>query len=198
MRVTVKHSQLVDVKPPTLPTLLRQVGDYMVSSVQRRINNGIDPENAALTVAVKQGSKTLRDRGQLLSSIAAHVTGSQVAVGTNRQGAATNHFGKTITAKGKWLWIPASSRTRTLQRRYGFKASQVMTGLKSSGHSVWIQSKTDSTGVVLAKKGKRGKPFVVFILKKSVVIPARPFLFIDSSDREAIMKMAKRHSGVPV
>lgn len=197
MKIVVKHTQLLDVKPAAMPSLLRQVGDHMVSSVQRRINGGIGPENAPLTVAVKRGSNTLRDRGQLLSSISAHVTASQVAVGTNRQGAATNHFGATITAKGKWLWIPASSKTRTLQRRYGFKASQVMSGLKSSGHSVWIQSKKGSSGVVLAKKGKKGRTFVVFVLKKSVVIPARPFLSIDSNDRAAIMTLARRHMGVP-
>jgi phage gpG-like protein len=197
MRIVVKHTQLVEVKNQPMPSLLRQVGDYMVSSVQRRINGGIGPDNAPLTVAVKRGSNTLRDRGQLLSSISSHVTGSQVAVGTNRQGAKTNHFGQTITAKGKWLWIPASSRTRTLQRRYGFKASQVMSGLKASGHSVWIQSKKGgSSGVVLAKKGKKGKVFVVFVLKKSVVIPARPFMVIDRSDRDTIRAFARRHLGV--
>lgn len=196
MRIVVKHHQLTNARPIMMPSLLRQVGDHMVSSVQRRINSGIGPENAPLTVAVKRGSQTLRDRGQLLSSIAARVSSTQVAVGTNRQGAATNHFGATITAKGKWLWIPASSRIRTFQRRYGFKVSQVMAGVKSAGYSVWIQSKKNSSGIVLAKKGKKGKPFALFILKKSVVIPPRPFMLIDSDDRATIMTLVRRHIGV--
>jgi hypothetical protein len=64
-----------------------------------------------------------------------------------------------------------------------------MSGLKQAGYSVWTQSKTGTSGVVLAKKGKRGKIRLVFILKKSITIPARPFLFLDDVDHAVISKL---------
>lgn len=171
----------------------RRVADYMVSSTQRKINAGIKPTNAPLTTAVKQNSKTLRDRGQLLASIASRADGTSAVVGTNHIGAKLNHYGGTIKAKKKWLWIPASSWTRAQQRRYGFSPGEVMSGLRKDGYGVWIQSKTGSSGVVLAKKkGKRTKIRLVFILKKFVTIPARPFLFVDDLDRQAIRSIVSK------
>jgi len=42
----------------------------------------------------------------------------------------------------------------------------------------------------MAKKKKGSEPaFVLFVLKKSVKIPPRPFLLIDSVDRKIIMSM---------
>ena len=197
MRVIVNHTELVNINLKNKASLLSKIGSRVTSSIVNRINKGVLPENAPLTVAIKKsGAKPLRDRGQLISSISYKVTQDQVVVGTNRQGAATNHFGATITAKKKWLWIPASSKTRTLQRRYGFSAGDVMRGLKADNHSVWIQSKGGSSGVVLAKKGKKGKVFVVFILKKSVVIPPRPFLCIGQNEREEITSLIRNHIGV--
>lgn len=171
----------------------RRVADYMVSSTQRKINNGIRPANAPLTTAVKQNTKTLRDRGQLLASIASRSSENSAIVGTNHIGAKINHFGGTIRAKKKWLWIPASSWTRRQQRRYGFGAGEVMRGLRKDGYGVWIQSQTGASGVVLAKrKGKRTKTRLVFILKKSVTIPARPFLFVDDLDRKVIRSILSK------
>ena len=197
MRVIVSHAELAKINLNKKASLLPKIGRHVASSIVNRINKGVLPDNAPLTVAIKKaGAKPLRDRGQLMSSISYKATKDQVIVGTNRQGAATNHFGATITAKKKWLWIPASSKTRTLQRRYGFSAGDVMRGLKADNHSVWIQSKGGSSGVVLAKKGKKGKVFVVFILKKSVVIPPRPFLYIGQNERDEITSLIRRHIGI--
>lgn len=165
----------------------KKIAEYMVSSTQRKINGGIKPAQAALTTAVKQNSKTLRDRGQLITSITSRSDENSGVVGTNHIGARINHFGGIIRAKKKWLWIPASSWTRAQQRRYGFSPGEVMAGLRKDGYGVWIQSKTGASGVVFAKKkGKRTKLRLVFILKKSVTIPARPFLFVDDLDRQVI------------
>lgn len=167
--------------------LHQRIGSYMVSSTQRKIKSGINPPNAPLTVAVKGNDKTLRDRGQLMASITARADESKAVIGTNHIAAKTMQYGKTIRAKGKWLWIPAGRQTRIWQRRYGFAPGEVMKGLKADGYNTWVQAKKGgSGGVVMAKKGKRGKLWIVFILKKSVVIPARPFLFIDDTDRQVI------------
>ena len=172
--------------------LHQKIGSYVTSSTQRKIKTGIVPSNAPLTVAIKGNDKTLRDRGQLMASITARSDESKVVVGTNHIAAKTMQYGQTIRAKGKWLWIPAGRQTRTWQRRYGFAPGEVMKGLKTDGYNTWVQSKKgSSSGVVMAKKGKRGKLWIVFILKKSVTIPARPFLFLDDTDRQVITGFLK-------
>ena len=171
-----------------MPSLLRQVGDHMVSSVQRRINSGIGP-------------RTLLDRsseawitniriGQLLSSIAARVSSTQVAVvQTVRR--CDKSFRGDDNSQGEMAMDSASSRTRTFQRRYGFKVS-VMAGV----------NQPDTAGFKAGRFFRcssceeRRKPFALFILKKSVVIPPRPFMLIDSDDRATIMTLVRRHIGV--
>lgn len=166
--------------------LHQRIGAYLVSSTQRKIRSGIGPANAPLTVAVKRNDKTLRDRGQLMASFSHREDEEKVVVGTNHIAAKTLQYGKTIRAKGKWLWIPANSHTRSWQRKYGFGPGDVMKGIKADGYKTWTQSRNSGSGVVLAKKGKRGKVWVVFILKKSVTIPARPFLYLDETDIKVI------------
>jgi phage gpG-like protein len=78
--------------------LNQKIGEYMVSSTQRKIRTGVQPANAALTTAVKQNAKTLRDRGQLMASITCRADASKATVGTNHIGAKVNQFGMTIRA----------------------------------------------------------------------------------------------------
>lgn len=165
---------------------------YMVSSVQKRINAGILPANSALTTAVKQGNKTLRDSGRLLASITARNTSDMGAVGTNHIAAKINQFGGTIKAKKRWLLIPASKETRKMQRKYGFRPKDCMAGMESAGYTIrWVASKGKGMVVTATTKGKR-KTFVLFIAKRSVKIPARPFLKIDRSDRDVLAEMLRR------
>jgi phage gpG-like protein len=189
IEVTIEHKTMaINFDPAELNS---RIGQYMVASTQRKIKGGIKPDNAPLTVAVKQNTKTLRDRGLLMGSISYRADATQAVVGTNREGAVVQQMGFVIRAKKKWLWIPASSWTREQQRRFGFSASEVMKGLKSSRYAVWTVSRTPTSGVVLAKYGKKGKIHTVFVLKKSVVIPARPFLFLDELDHKVIGRMMK-------
>lgn len=169
----------------------------MVSSTQRKIAGGIQPPNAPLTVAVKQNSKTLRDRGQLMTSINARPSANDVSIGTNRMGARINHFGGTIRAKKNWLFIPAGADTRKMQRKFGTKPGDCIRGMRRAGFSIWFQTNPKS-GVVMAraKQGRDKKPWVLFVLKKQVKIPARPFLTVDKRDRQVIQLMVKRHIGI--
>lgn len=191
MSVSLKVTgKLPDVKPGV--SFYTRAGQYMVSSTQKKIRSGIQPANAPLTVAVKQGNRTLRDRGQLMASFSSRASEDQTVVGTNHVGARLNQFGGTIRPKkGKWLWIPAGARTRRLQRRYGFSATQVIQGLKGDGYKVWMVSKKKTGGAFMAQKGM-GKPFALFILKKSVTVPARPFLFVSDEDRRILGEMLTR------
>lgn len=196
MRIEYKHITHKEVNVGNLTQFYQKVTNYLVSSTQRKINGGISPANAPLTTAVKRGSKTLRDSGALLASISGTASSDQAKVGTNHIGAKINHFGGTIRAKKTWLFIPASAKTRTLQRRYSTKIGSLIKMMRNDGYSVWFQVK-GAKGVVLAKeKGKKGNPFVLFVLKKEVTIPARPFLTIDEIDRKVILRYVRNEIGV--
>lgn len=172
----------------SLEPTMRRVSKYLVSSAVRKISGNIPPENAPLTQEVKQGNKTLRDNGQLMASIAPQNGKDWAAAQTNKKQAKILQEGGTITAKGKSLAIPASYQTRLLMRRYNAqKPWELIEAMKADGYSVFRLKKEGggSTNILLAKK-KRGEPFALFILKKSVKIPARPFLYLDEADEKFV------------
>lgn len=70
-------------------------------------------------------------------------------------------------------------------RRFGHTPSAVMKGMKAAGYKLW-QSKSGKA--MLASKEKGKKPFVVFVLKDKVEIPARRYLNIDAMDRNIIIQ----------
>lgn len=176
------------LKSGSLEPTMRRVSKYLVSSAVRKINGNIPPENAPLTQEVKQGNKTLRDNGQLMASIAPQNGKDWAAAQTNKKQAKILQEGGTITAKGKSLAIPASYQTRLLMRKYNAqKPRELIEAMKADGYSVFRLKKEGggNTNILLAKK-KRGEPFALFILKKSVKIPARPFLYLDEADEKFV------------
>ena len=73
-------------------------------------------------------------------------------------------------------------------RRYNAqKPWELIEAMKADGYSVFRLKKEGggSTNILLAKK-KRGEPFALFILKKSVKIPARPYLYLDEADEKFV------------
>ncbi|MBQ8707018.1 MAG: phage virion morphogenesis protein [Succinivibrionaceae bacterium] len=172
----------------SLEPTMRRVSKYLVSSAVRKINGNIPPENAPLTQEVKQGNKTLRDNGQLMASIAPQSGKDWAAAQTNKKQAKILQEGGTVTAKGKSLAIPASYQTRLLMRKYNAqKPRELIEAMKADGYNVFRLKKEGggSTNILLAKK-KRGEPFALFILKKSVKIPARPYLYLDEADEKFV------------
>ena len=172
----------------SLEPTMRRVSKYLVSSAVRKINGNIPPENAPLTQEVKQGNKTLRDNGQLMASIAPQNGKDWAAAQTNKKQAKILQEGGTVTAKGKSLAIPASYQTRLLMRKYNAqKPRELIEAMKADGYSVFRLKKEGggNTNILLAKK-KRGEPFALFILKKSVKIPARPYLYLDEADEKFV------------
>ncbi len=189
----LRYSYTKNSKPfnGNLSGVMRRVADYMVSSTVKKIASGVPPANAPLTRAVKGGSNTLRDSGGLMSSIAGKSGQTSAEAGTNKIQARMLQKGGTITPKrSKYLAIPASARTRTLMRQFGSKPASCISGMKGGGYSVWPQG-----NVLMARKGKRGRPFALFILKSSVKIPARPFLYIDDEDEAIIVEMIRNELG---
>lgn len=174
-------NKIANTKP-----LMRELSLMGLSAIQKNIENGIKPDNAPLTKAVKQGNNTLRDTGRLRSSLTARHTATEAAVGTNVPYARIHNpeDGRTKTVirpkKATYLCLPASPTTRTLYRRYGFSARDVITGLQSNGVAVFRPYKRGTTEraniILMQKKGKKAE--VIFILKKSITVPARPFMFL--------------------
>lgn len=165
-----------------IKTVMPYISQYLRSCADKKINEGVPPANAPLTQAVKQGSKTLRDNGTLAASISEHSGDDWAAAGTNLKYAKINQEGGTIRSKGKGLWIPAGAETRKLMRSHGASSpGQLITALRSTGYQLWRRGKA------FMASSKGGKPFVLFIIKASVKIPARPFLYITEREEKFIM-----------
>lgn len=140
---------------------------------------GFAPLSAA-TRAYRGQGRPLQDTGALRDSITSEqVNDTTYSVGTTKIYAPIQNNGGVIRPKkGKWLWIPAAG-TRQLQRRYGYSVTQVLTGLKGEGYSVY---RAGRTVCYRRKGGEETASRVVFYLKESVEIPARKFFYL--SDEE--------------
>jgi phage gpG-like protein len=166
--------------------LMEQIGAYGVSSTVRRISGGIAPDNAPLTQSWKKGSNTpLRDTGRFMGSIATKHGRTWTAWGSNAKQARILQQGGTIRPKkGKHLLIPAGWQTRRLMRRYGETPGRCIAGMRKDRYSIWRQG-----NVLMSRRTKRSRPFVLFILKTSVQVPARQYLHLDDNDRQEILAL---------
>lgn len=74
-------------------------------------------------------------------------------------------------------------------KRYGSQSPRALiNAMKADNYSFFF---TPLSKVYMAKKGKQGKPFALFIVRSSVRIPARPFLFIDSQDEDYLVQLVR-------
>jgi len=180
-----------------LAPVMRKAALYLQSSALKKINGGIKPPNAPLTQEVKQGSQTLRDRGELMQSIAPHSGDMWADASTNLKYARIQQEGGTFTAKNaKALYIPAGAKTRTLMRSYGawtprslISAMEAEYGFFRAGRVFFAYKK--GKALKSGKDGKRGQEFALFIISRSVKIPARPFLYVDEKDEAYILKLVQ-------
>lgn len=179
--------------PKDLSPLMPRLASYLVSTAQRRIRSKLSPENSRLTQAVKGGSTPLMDSGSYIASIAAKSTGTSAEAGTTKQQARILQEGGIIRAKrAKSLAIPIGPRTRAMMRKYGHTPRACIAAMEADGYQVF---KTKLSRVLWARKGKRGKPFPLFLLRSSVTIPARPHLYIDQGDEIVVMRMVESFIG---
>jgi phage gpG-like protein len=185
LHVPAKLSGAVD--SGSLSESMKRAAAFLKSSALGKIASGVPPPNAPLTAAVKKGTKTLQYRGILRNSIASRSTEAS----TNVKYARIQQEGGTVKAQGgKKLWIPAGAKTRELQRKYmAAKPGDLIKEMRKHGY-VFAKSKSGRVFYAIppeGKNGKRGTPFALFILKDSVEIPARPFLYISEADERFIM-----------
>jgi phage gpG-like protein len=176
---------------------MKKASMYLQSSADKKINSGIMPGNAPLTQAVKQGGQSLRDRGELMKSIAPHSGELWADASTNLKYARIQQEGGTIRPKNaKASFIPTVDKasgksTREFMRSYGaWSPRSLINAMKADGYGFFTAGRVffaykKSTG----KTGRRGKEFVLFIISRSVKIPPRPFLYIDDKDETYLMKL---------
>ena len=170
------------------PELLDVLGVAAEGLVVKNIKTGSWAPNAPLSQAVKGNAKPLQDSGALMASFAHRVESGRAIVGTNRPGARLLHYGGEVTAKkSKFLAIPAGRETRTFMRQYGLTPRACISGMKAAGYQIWF-----AKSVVMARKGKTGKPRALFILRRSVRIPARPFMALGPDGRAVLERMVAR------
>lgn len=204
MSIEVRGGEKIDIILAGLETRLNDtspamppIGLYMVSEVQKRISDGIQPENSQVTQSYKGNNKPLRDTGQYMASFTYKVlSGKSVKIGTPKRQARLMNNGGIITAKrAKMLYIPAGAMTRKYERKSDAGASAnsqvraVIDAFKHDGYSVWW-----SKGAVMAKKGNSGKEFPIYFLKKQVTIPARPHLYVSDQNRQDIKAILRRYT----
>jgi len=193
MKARFEYTRRSKPFPKDLSAVMAKVASYAVSTAQRRIRSGIPPANAQLTRDVKRNDLTLRDTGKYLASIAPSSGQNWAKAGTKERQARMLQEGGEIRAKrARSLAIPLGAQTRTMMRRYGLTPKACIAGMKADGYQIWT---TKMSKVMWARKGKQGRPFKLFLLRKSVRIPPRPHLYIDEADEIAILSMIERHLG---
>jgi phage gpG-like protein len=168
--------------------LLDTLGTAAEGIVVNNIKTGNWAPNAPLTQDIKGNAKPLQDSGGLMASIAHRVDGDKSIVGTTHIAARILHYGGEITAKRtKFLAIPAGRETRTFMRQYGLTPRACIEGMKGAGYNIWV-----AKSVIMARKGKTGMPRALFILRRSVTVPARPFMTLGPAGRAVLSRMVAR------
>jgi phage gpG-like protein len=175
------------------PSKLGTIGGMAVEMIRGKIHSGqgFEPLSPA-TAAYRGAGRPLQDTGALRDSITFKVIDDKtVSVGTNKPYAAIQHNGGVINAKKNWLWIPAAG-TRQLQRRYGNSPTDVLNGLKAEGYSIFRKGRTMCYREKRKKRNESGNlqnvDHVIFYLKKSVEIPARPFFYLNDKEMGLLMR----------
>jgi len=79
-------------------------------------------------------------------------------------------------------------------REYGETPEKCIEGLKKAGWKIWFRDK--SIMGVPPRKRKKAEPVVLFIRKKKVEIPARPFLRFEEAEKRAFQEVLQKWLGL--
>jgi len=161
----------------------RRVGELVVRSIVRNFHAGGRPKKWKKSMRANLfGGTVLINSGELKRSINPSATKSSVIIGTNKPYAAIQHFGGTITPKSKqYLTIPIGlSRQEQRQGKRAKDFSDTFIARSGAGNLIIFQNV--ETGI---------KP--LFLLRKSVTIPPRPFMVIQEEDEDEILRQYSNH-----
>lgn len=161
-----------------------RAGDMASGCIRSHIARaqGFTPLSPA-TAAFRGSGIPLNDTGNLRDSITYEIVSrTTVSVGTVRKDAPIHNSGGTITAKKNWLFIPSPEA-----RKFGArvkKPGEVLAAVRNSGCSVFRIGRT----VCYSSGRTKGKPVVLYYLKKSVSIPRREFFYLSEQELNTILK----------
>lgn len=213
---TASMLEAVQTRIADMTPAFEVIGMNLQRRVARRFQSGNGwPQSIR---AMREGGRTMLLTNRLRNSIGTlggdggvyDVTRSSVVIGTNTVYARLLQEGGTVTAKkGKYLAIPVSKKAR--------RAAATVPTIRDIPNLVWIPG---AEGGVLGKKiggdidkykgdrkkvtygegkragsGKRVKGFFEpwFVLRKSVTIPARPYLYIEDDEILSMERVILRH-----
>lgn len=166
MRDLTKIRSIAD-KAVNAGALMKEIGQYMTSSSQNKIQGNISPDNAPLTRAFKKGGLTLRDTGQYAASITSRSDNTKAVVGTAAiQGRLIHEGGVIRPQKARRLYVPAGYKTRQMMRKFGLTPGKCIEGMKEAGYNIW-KSKSGKALMASLKgaKGKKERPLYFSSLK---------------------------------
>lgn len=147
---------------------LDKLGVDVIQSITHRIRSQqINPKTD------KEGTTLVRS-SHLIRSIRHLATNNSIMVGTNLIYARILHEGGVITPKrAKYLAIPISPL--------------------ASVHKPRDFSDTFISKGIIFQKQEDGEPLPLYVLKKQVTIPARPYMFIDTPTRDKLVMSIANH-----
>ena len=149
--------------------LLTNIGIVVSRDIKDRIRKGM------ITPKTNKDGKTLIQTTHLINSITYLATGNTVRIGTNLKYARIHHEGGTILPfRAKYLAIPLTPEAAVRKPR-------------------------DFTNTFIAKgcimrSLEGGKAEALYALKRSVKIPARPYMFVDSTTMASLMGMIRTYA----
>ncbi|HND33289.1 MAG TPA: hypothetical protein PLA94_24995 [Myxococcota bacterium] len=158
--------------------LLEDFGEHMINiSIPANFKAGGRPAKWASSAWTRSGKALMRDRGNLEGSIQPRVSGGTLKLGSSSKYAAQRQFGgKLVPKKAKALAIPLPGVPASMARpsRWGDR----LFFLKAE------KGKRETIGVLAAKvgRGEKKTPKAMFVLRKSAMQPARPFLLFQGDD----------------
>jgi phage gpG-like protein len=180
-RVEAIAAHASDTRP-----LKAAIGQAFVAGTKRRFRSGGEPAGSwpKSRRAREQGGQTLVDTGHLRRSVSFRVEGDRVVVGSNVRQAAIHQFGGVIRPKaGKALAIPMS----------GVK------GRPGDFSDTFIRATKDEGGAgakAMAIIWQQGDPpKALFVLVKSVTIPARPFGGYGDYEARTVRRLVRKYLG---
>ncbi len=169
------------------------IAPFIVAMVQENISNMTGPPNSPLTKTLKGDKGPLKDTGVLRASLSFVVSEQTITVGTMLPYAPILHFGGVKKAKkAKKLAIPLTKKIKKWTDVKGVKGFLQM--LESQGWKIFFTKKaivgTPPAGgqkYGLTMKGNK-KSQLLFVRKKSVKIPRRPYMRLTKKQADELKK----------